>query len=78
MPTNAAKPRLTTTTARPRALAGLRNDERGTQLTVGTPRNGPNSFPTAFESPPDPLEDQNQSKRRSPPHSHTDATTTIE
>lgn len=78
MPANDAKQLLTTTTAQARALAALRNDERGALPTGGTPLNCTNTFPTGFESPPDPLEDQTLLQRRAPPHSHTNATTTTE
>ena len=58
--------------AETRPLAARRNDDLDPTLASGTPETGAQflSLP-----PGPPSKDQAQSERRSPPHSHTDATT---
>ena len=73
---NAHTPIRTAVPMKPTALAALRRDDRPPTHATGTAGSGPHSFSTGFESPPDPLTDQVPTERRSPPKSHTDATTT--
>ncbi len=59
-----------------RPLGARWSDERSPTRAVGTRETAAHSFSTGFESPPDPLTDHVPTERRSPPKSHTDATTT--
>lgn len=57
-------------------LAGLGRDELEPTQAVGSPVIDRVCFPQVSSLPRTPSKDLTQAQRRSPPHSHTDATTT--
>ena len=59
-----------------RPLAGLERDDREPTQAVGSPEIDGVCFPQVSSLPRTPSKDLTQTQRRSPPHSHTDATTT--
>lgn len=57
-------------------LAGLERDYLEPTQAVGSPEIDRVCFPQVSSLPRTPSKDLTQAQRRSPPHSHTDATTT--
>ena len=59
-------------------LAGLERDDLEPTQAVGSPEIDRVCFPQVSSLPRTPSKDPTEAQRRSPPHSHTDAITTIE
>ena len=76
MLTNASKRPTGAKPSERRPLAGTERDDLEPTQAVGGPEIDGVCFPQVSSLPRTPSQDLTQAQRRSPPHSHTDATTT--